>query len=111
MLRRVPVEIMEIVLEYAVHFENGISVKWNPFLFQNANIGLIDKFFGSKPGIRQYELYEYDEEAERILQIICDYLPIYNYNDCPPVQYKIHGLCATEGIRLYEVLDDFVKAL
>ena len=38
MLRQLPIEIVEIVLEYAVHFENGISVKWNPFLFQNSDI-------------------------------------------------------------------------
>ena len=58
-------------------------MKWKPYHFMNCNLELIDQCLASKhsyDGITERELYSYDEH-EHVLQIICDYLPIYNYND------------------------------
>ena len=40
-----------------------------------------------------------------IVGIICDYLPIYEYNDNPPTQYKVVGGSAMLETGIYEAMD------
>ena len=79
-------ETLNLIFEFAKHWENGISVKYTPYLFQNANIAFFDEFFGTKQEIENLEWHVYDD-YDHIFQIICDFLPVYKYNDKPPEQY------------------------
>ena len=66
-------------------------------------IPLIDELFAVD--ISSNFLKSYNSDYDYIVGIICDYLPIYEYNDNSPIQYKVVGGCAITGNGLLEAMD------
>lgn len=103
-------ELQDLVLEYADHCGNGITLKWNPNLLKNANIGLIDKYFAkktSKSANSESGDYQY-KDYHNILEIICEFLPSQPYNDKSD-QYLIAKSCASKRQKLTKTLHEFVE--
>ena len=107
MLKHLPEDIFDLTMEYAKHYQNGICVKRTPNQFKFAGIPLIDKYFGIYNN-RSYAT-SYIDDCDHILGIICDYLPIYDYNNEPSNKYGLFGVCATRGDNLVKAMDWMVK--
>ena len=76
MMKCLPNDIFDIIIEYVKESCNGISVKWNAEILMDGDIELIDR-------------YKDKDNFKRVLDVVCEYLPRYNYNDKPAEQYII----------------------
>ena len=87
LLQCLPMDIFDIIFEYALKAENGLSLKRRAQQFMNMNFELIDKYFADDFTWRW--LYKYSDRSVEIINVICSYLPRYQYNDLPSTQYGI----------------------
>ena len=95
-----------LTMEYAKDYENGICVKRTAEQLKFRGISLIDQAFGVYTKILDNDNYlkSYNCDYDYIVGIICDYLPIYEYNDNPSTQYKLIGGCAKSGDRVLKAI-------
>ena len=104
--------IFNIIVEYAKHYEKGLSVKFSSQIFMNSGIELIDKYFGEPFGTNNYPWFKYSDDHIQIIDIICEYLPIYQYNDdIPSTQYAVIGCSAMSNYGINEGIDWISNAI
>eukprot|EP01084_Bolivina_argentea_P244786 409994_1 len=111
MLKYLPNELFNIIKQYAKHKENGISLKLTAKQLMNAQIPLIDKYFGTVTQ-HGWNCFNYSDENIQIMKVICDYLPILHCTDISHSQCAIFECCAlTPNVGLYEAFDWFLSTM
>ena len=96
-----------LAMEYAKDYENGICVKRTAEQLKFRGISLIDQAFGVYTKILDNDNYlkSYNCDYDYIVGIICDYLPIYEYNDESADKYGLFGICAISGNNLLNAIE------
>ena len=107
LLKLLPKDIFDIILEYISTLETGPSLKITPNYLMNKDIELIDKYLK----YNNYRDNDGNEYKMKILKILCEYVPNYNYRMCSSKKYVVMGCSALTKQGLDEGLDSLYAAI